>query len=174
MDLLPCRGVGMLTNLIRAVVVFVALSVAVPLAHAGSDDKLRKYADEMADMILKDQREALYEQFAPSLRQAYSKTDLLKPLALSQDENGKILSYDFRVVSVGLREVSNIRIRIAEYTYAAVTSRYPRGRYLKVQVTSVAGRYYLAGYSIIHFIGTDEPDFLKPKSTNATSSRVVR
>ena len=164
----------MLAKPIRYLAVFLALAVAVPLAHADGDERLRKFADEMAELILKDQREALYEQFAPSLRQAYSKAELLQPLALSHDENGKILSYDFRVVSVGWREVSGVRIRTAEYTYAAATSRYPRGRYLKVETTYMTGRFYLAGYSIIHFIGTDEPDFLKPKTPNPAMHRTSR
>ena len=130
-------------------------------AQAESTDQVRAFADSAADLILKDQRDSLYELFAPSLRQAYDRKELLAPMELIQTMYGRLLSHEFRTLSQGWREVSGRRIKIVQYAYAVATSRYPTGRFMNVQVTYEEGRFYLAGYSVVQFIGTEEPSFLK-------------
>lgn len=132
-------------------------------AQADDRDPKRKFADSIADIIIQDQRERVYKEFSPSLLRAYSHRELISPLGLIQIAYGRLLSYDFRAFTMGWREVSGNRIKIVEYTYAVATSKYPRGRFLKIQVTHEEGHLYLAGYSVIQFLETDEPDFLKPK-----------
>lgn len=144
------------------VAVMLLYSNMVAHAQAESTDRVRAFADSAADLILKDQCDSLYEQFAPSIRQAYDRKELLASMELVQTMHGKLLSHEFRTLSQGWREVSGKRIKIAQYTYAVATSRYPTGRFMNIQVTYEDGRFYLAGYSVVQFIGTKEPSFLKP------------
>jgi hypothetical protein len=84
----------------------------------------------------------------------------LRGLDAIQAAYGDVLSYRFKSTTSGTRMVNGKSLPFAIHWYAVATSQYPTGRYMKVQVSTESGRYYLAGYEVLQFMD-EVPPFLK-------------
>lgn len=115
---------------------------------------MRSFADAMAQQIVDARDAVVYEAISPKVRQAYTREQLIAPLKLIRETNGALQSYEYKRTSQGKRSVGAEWIRQVRFTYAVPTARYPKGRYLNVDVTQENGRYWLAGYSVEHLLGT--------------------
>jgi len=131
---------------------------------ATGDDAVRAYADSMAQAVVANSDGILLQNFAPIMRNTYSDKELLSPLRKIQDEFGAISKPEFRVGAAGKRLVGIQIIRTAVFTYALVTTKFPEGSFLKVEVTYMDGHYALAGYSVVRFVGNDIPPELRAPS----------
>ncbi|MYM35175.1 hypothetical protein GTP38_12625 [Duganella sp. FT94W] len=123
-------------------------------AHAAAEDPVRSFADAMAQQIVDARDAVVYEAISPKVRQAYTREQLIAPLKLIRETNGALQAYEYKRTSQGKRGVGEEWIRQVRFTYAVQTARYPKGRYLNVDVTQENGRYWLAGYSVEHLLGT--------------------
>ncbi len=126
-----------------------------------ADDQVRKFADQIAELIVEAQDEQVYGAIAPTIKRAYSHRELTQPLVLIRNMNGSLQAYEFKSQSFGKRGVGGAWIKQVRFVYAIKTARHPKGRYLNVDVTFEEGKYWLAGYSVERFLGVDEPSFLE-------------
>jgi hypothetical protein len=124
-------------------------------------DPARLYADSMARAIVANDEQKLYDNFAPIMRNTYSRAELLNPLKRSREIFGDISRYEYRNATVGGELVGGRTIRTATCWYAATTTKFSTGPFLKVAVTYDHGRFYLAGYSVERFIGDHIPSGLQ-------------
>lgn len=121
-------------------------------AQAAVDDPLRHFADTMARQIVAGKDVAVYEALSPKVRRAYTREELINPLALIRQTDGALQAFEYLRTSQGKRGVGAEWIKQVRFTYAVQTARYAKGRYLNVDVTLENGRYWLAGYSVEHVI----------------------
>lgn len=130
-------------------VVFFTVSMG---TQAAVEDPVRSFADGMAQQIVAGKDVAVYEALSPKVRAAYTREELITPLSQIRKMNGPLEAYEYKRTSQGKRGVGAEWIRQVRITYALQTARYPKGRYLNVDVTLENGRYWLAGYSVEHLI----------------------
>jgi hypothetical protein len=145
----------------RATAVLACAMFCVSALGATEDDAVRAYAESMAQAIIANRDAVLLENFAPIMRSNYSDADLLSPLKGIRSEFGAISKHDFRSAAAGGRIVGNQTIRTATFWYALATTKLPSGSFMKVEVTYADGHYYLAGYSVVRFVGNDIPPELR-------------
>ena len=128
------------------------------------NDPVRAYADSMARAIVASDKQTIYDNFAPVMRSAYSREELLTPLKTIRGMFGDISHYEYRSATVGGQLVAGRTIRTATCWYAATTTKLSAGAFLKVAVTYDQGRFYLAGYSVDRFVGNNIPPTLQGPS----------
>jgi hypothetical protein len=148
----------------RVTAVLLCAMLSVSALGATGDDALRAYADSMARAVVANRDAVLLENFAPIMHSTYSDKELLAPLKKIQSEFGAISKPEFRLASAGKRLVGIQAIRTAIFTYALVTTKFPEGSFMKVDVTYVDGHYALAGYSVNRFVGNEIPPELRNPS----------
>ena len=148
----------------RVTAVLLCAMLSLSALGAAGDDAVRAYADSMAQAVVANRGAVLLENFAPIMRSTYSDEDLLSPLKKIQSEFGAISKHEFRIGTAGKRIVGIHAIRTAIFTYALVTTKFPEGSFMKVEVTYADGRYSLAGYSVVRFVGNEIPPELRSPS----------
>lgn len=143
-------------------VVSVILSSMLACAQA-APDLVREMADTVASQIVSGQAGAIYEEMSPKLKRAYSKDELIAPLALGRKMYGAITAYNFKVdlAQAGSRQVGDEWIRTVTYWYPIQTDRHPNGHWMKIDITQEDGHLYLAGYATVQFKDGQTPAFLK-------------
>jgi hypothetical protein len=115
----------------------------------------------MARAIVAKHEQKLYDNFAPIMRDTYSRAELLNPLKRSREMFGDISKYEYRNATVGGKLVGRRTIRTATCWYVATTTKFSTGPFLEVAVTYDHGRFYLAGYSVERFVGDHVPPGLQ-------------
>jgi len=142
---------------------FLTLLLTSSIAAVSADlkqDPVRQLSDTVAEQIKVSNTNAIYEEFSPKLKTAYSRDELLSPVKKIQSSFGNIIDSSFSAAQGGMRQVSNEWIKTVIFWYRVKTDRYPDGYYLKVEITYAENKFYLAGYSMVKFYGS-VPDFLK-------------
>jgi hypothetical protein len=151
--------------MIRTILAFGLLAYSLASFGQAQSDPGRAYADSMARAVVANDGETLYGNFAPVMRNTYTRAELLNPLKQIRATFGSISTYEYRNTTVGGQVVAGSTIRSGTCWYAATTTKFPMGSFLKVTVTYDRGRYYLAGYSVDRFVGNHIPPGLqKPHS----------
>ena len=117
-------------------------------AAAAAEAVLRQLADDTAAQLVRNEQDAVYGALAPSVKAAYTRAQLIDPIAGMQRQFGRIGQYRFTHVTQGKRGVGGKWIPIVMYWYAAQTDKHANGTYLKVDVTKEQGRYYVSGYAM--------------------------
>lgn len=146
--------------MVRAILAFAFLAYSLA-AFGQSSDPARVYADSMARAIVASDQQTIYDNFAPIMRSAYSREELLTPLKVIREMFGDISHYEYRNATVGGQLVAGRMIRTATCWYAATTTKLSTGAFLKVAVTYDHARFYLAGYSVDRFVGGHIPPGLQ-------------
>lgn len=111
-------------------------------------DLVRALADRMAAEIVRKNGAAIYENMSPKLKKAYTRDQLIAPVAGMQAVYGDIQSYAYKSTTLGKRGVNGEWIRTLQFWYAVVTSTNPSKVHLRVEITRENERYYLAGYAL--------------------------
>lgn len=122
-----------------------APALAATAPNPSADAAIRAMADQAVREIVRKDMEAVYAATSPKLKAAYSREELIGALAGMQKAYGNIKEYRYHNTEHGLRGVKNEWIRIVTYRYQVKTDRFGKGTYLRVEVTSEQGRYYIAG-----------------------------
>ena len=139
----------------------VLFPAALANAQSPSQDAVRNLSDIVAGHVASNNADAVYEAMVPKVKKVYTRDELVAPLALMRAAYGKLVSYKFKAIQPGQRLVAGEWLRTVTYWYPVVTEKYPTGLFLKVEITSEGGRFYLAGYSVIQFLGNKAPPFLE-------------
>lgn len=124
-------------------------------------DPARQLADLVAEQMREKDVAAIYAEYSPKVKRAYTRTELLSPVTEMQDVFGSITSYSFKASEYGYRLVSGEWIKTVTYWYPVRTEKYPKGRYLKVEITYEENKFYLSGYSMAYFLTEKIPAFLR-------------
>jgi hypothetical protein len=148
----------MLRSLFVAIVVLFTYVGTVQAA----EDAVRTYADSLAKLVVEDNQEPFYQEFAPSLRASYSREDLLRPLHLIRKNYGTIDSYDYRQRIKGQTSFSGRLVGHLTYCYAVETQPATPGAFLLVKVMEENGRLFIAGIDFNQIEGPI-PSFLERK-----------
>jgi hypothetical protein len=146
---------------ILVAILLVLLSTALASAQSPSQDPVRSLADIVAGHVATNNADAVYKEMSPKVKKAYTRDELVTPLALMRAAYGNIVSYQLKATQPGKRLVAGEWLSTVTYWYPVVTDKYPTGRFLKVEITAEGGRFYLAGYSVIQFLGSKAPPFLQ-------------
>lgn len=145
----------------KAILAFGFLAYSLTVFGQSNSDSTRAYADLMARAIVANDGKSLYDNFAPIMRSNYGQADLLNPLKQIYEIFGNISKYEYRNATVGEQPVGARTIRTVTCWYAAATTKFSTGPFLKVVVTYDQGRFYLAGYSVVRFTGDHIPPGLQ-------------
>ena len=148
----------------RALLAFSLLAYSAAAFGQSQSDPVRIYADSMARAIVANDAQTLYDNFAPIMRKTYSREELMNPLQRIRELFGGISKYENRNATVGGQVVAGRTIRTATCWYAAATTKYSTGPFLKVAVTYDNGRFYLAAYSVDRFVGNHIPPGLQGRA----------
>jgi hypothetical protein len=97
----------------RAILAFSFLAYSVAVFGQSQTDPVRVYADSMARAVAATDGQSLYENFAPVMRSAYSRAELLGALTRIRETFGDISHYEYRNATVGKQLVAGRMIRTA-------------------------------------------------------------
>lgn len=145
----------------RALLLMSCIACSMASFAQTSSDPVRVYAESMARLIVADDASAVFDNFAPIMRSAYSRAELLGPLKRIREQFGEISSFEYRTATAGGMLVGGHTLRTVTCWYAAATKKFPTGPFLKIEVTYDQGRFYLAGYSVESFVGDHIPQALR-------------
>jgi len=120
----------------------------------------RQFADSIAKAMMEKRRAFIGQNLSPMLLKAYGDEANLHALSTIQTTYGDIRGFQFENTTTGSRPIADQSLPFVIYWYSVVTSTHPTGRYMKVQVSKESGRYYVAGYEVLQFMG-EAPSFLK-------------
>jgi hypothetical protein len=121
------------------------------LLLAQAKDQARELADIVAEDVIAERADSVYERMAPKLRMKQSREVLLAQMSAIREKYGKISFFRHRATSLGAREMFGDVYKTAMFWYSITASRCTSKCYLQVEITAENRNFYLAGYSVIHF-----------------------
>jgi len=135
-----------------------------PGERSKTDKQERAFADSMAKAMSAKKYDVVYANMSPKVRERFDAVSNVSSLNKIHGIYGDILKTRYKSTTHGTATVSgtvsDTVLLVAIYWYAVETSLFPTGRFMKLQVSRENGRYFLASYEVLQFMG-EIPPFLK-------------